>query len=112
MLAAEFPAASASSCKDVLCGQHQRALPSGLPPLAGEASSADSTRGRCPLDSRPSSGRRPLRTAPEGAALWTPAPMRRAPKGSALWTPAGASPRPRDANASQLACGRDGDWVH
>jgi len=52
MLAAEFPAASASSCKDVLCGQHQRALPSGLPPLAGEASSADSTRGRCPLDSR------------------------------------------------------------
>ena len=48
MLAAEFPAASASSCKDVLCGQHQRALPSGLPPLAGEASSADSTRGTRP----------------------------------------------------------------
>ena len=35
MLAAEFPAASASSCKDVLCGQHQRALPSGLPRLCG-----------------------------------------------------------------------------
>ncbi len=52
MLAAEFPAASASSCKDVLCGQHQRALPSGLPPLAGEASSADSTKGLRPLDSR------------------------------------------------------------
>ena len=36
----------------VLCGQHQRALPSGLPPLAGAASYADGTKGRCPLDSR------------------------------------------------------------
>ena len=36
----------------VLCGRHQRALPSGLPPLAGEASYADGTKGRCPLDSR------------------------------------------------------------
>ena len=46
-------------------------------------------------------GGSPLRRAPEGAALWTPAPLRRAPKGAALWTPAGAvRPRPRDADAS------------
>ena len=38
---------------DVLCGRHQRALPSGLLPLAGAASSADGTKGRCPQVSRP-----------------------------------------------------------
>ncbi len=36
-------------------------------------SSADCVRGLCPLDSRPSPGKRPMRTAPEGSALWTPA---------------------------------------
>ena len=35
--------------------------------------SAGGARGLCPLDSRPSPGRRPMRTAPKGAALWTPA---------------------------------------
>jgi len=35
-------------------------------------SSADGTKGRCPLDSRPSPGRPPLRRAPKGSALWTP----------------------------------------
>ena len=37
---------------NVLRGLRQRALPSGLPLLAGVASYADSTRGLCPLDSR------------------------------------------------------------
>jgi len=58
---------------NVLRGLRQRALPSGLPPLAGEASSADCARGLCPLDSRSSPEWRPMRTAPEGSALWTPA---------------------------------------
>ena len=97
----------------VLCGQHQRALPSGLPPLAGEASYADSTRGRCPLDSRPSPGRRPMRTAPKGAALWTPALRRggvlcgRHQRALPSGLPLGFHPRPRDAAHLCLACGRD-----
>ncbi len=35
-------------------------------------------RGRCPLDSRTYAAGGPMRTAPEGSALWTPAPTRRA----------------------------------
>ncbi len=82
-----------------LRGVRQRALPSGLPPLAGEASYADCgralpctrpyagcIRGLCPLNSRPSPGRRPTRTA--AGLRPAPAPARGAPKGSALWTPA------------------------
>ena len=51
---------------NVLRGLRQRALPSGLPPLAGKASYADSTRGLCPLDSRWS-----LRPRPRDAAHLT-----------------------------------------
>jgi len=47
-------------------------------------------------------GGSPLRRAPEGAALWTPAPLRRAPKGAALWTPAPL----RRASLSRLRAGR------
>ena len=69
----------------VLRRQRQRAPPSGLPLLAGAASSADSAKGLCPLDSRSSPEWRPPQTAPKGSALWTPTPLR-----------------------GFLACGRDG----
>ena len=79
--------------RDRLCGAHQRALPSGLPLLAGGAASAARTSGLCPLDSR---------SSPEGP------PLRRAPAGSALWTPAGALPQtPRCfASPPRLRAGR------
>ena len=52
----------------------------------------------------------PLRRAPKGAALWTPAPLRRAPKGSALWTPAGAyAPGPEMLRISTSPAGGTGD---
>jgi len=100
-------------------------------------SSADCARGLCPLDSRPSPGRRPPQTAPEGSALWTPAPRRNGvlcgphqralPSGLPLLAGVASyadrtrglcpldsrwslRPRPRDATHLIIACGRDGDF--
>ena len=74
--------------------QRQRALPSGLPLLAGGASSADSAKGLCPLDSRSSPERRPMRTA----AGLCPAPAGDKP------------PDPEMLTHLHFACGRDGGF--
>ena len=73
--------------------------------------SAAGTRGRCPLDSCSSPERRPARTA--AGLRPAPAPLRRAPEGAALWTPAGAlAPDPEMLSHLPFACGRDGGLVH
>ena len=62
---------------------------------------AASTRGLCPLDSRPSPGRRPTRTA--AGRCPAPAPLQRAPEGSALCLDSRPSPGRRP---TRTAAGR------